>query len=692
MASKYWLQAKDIREKTLGNEHPLFLTTCNNLTALYILSDSLDIAENLLNYVIKIRKKNIGSKSREMANAINNLAQVYEKRKNFEEARRLYIQALQIYESLTGKVNVDYMKCKTNLVALMLNNNQIDSAYFYQKEVSSFFKEHFENVFVLFSEKEREQFWNASNHFLYAGIEICLKMLKNKPEVASDMFNEVLFLKSHLFSSYQKTIQGILMNGDSTLLQKYTKWKSMKNDYLKGTQITEEKRKELKIDLSEMSEKINTIEKEMFNKVTPFAQEVKARSYSYQTLIPMLKKNEVLIDIYRLDLQEESKKDNFIYFASVCTSKNPQYPEIVIFENSAMLARQAFSYYKSAIEHKITDTLSYKSYWQPIADRLEKMGFGKNAKKIKKVFFSPDGIFHQININTLYNAESRKYLFDEQKIQIISSTRDFIETRGDEEKLVKMTKNFKVFIFAYPAYRSDFQSDTIKKGIDRQFSFAGVSQFLNSGNNISILEGTKKEAEEIKKLLTNKNIDAHVFLKDAANEENVKKVSAPTILHIATHGFFIQKVSEKSIKNIRDAELRNLLNNPFFRSGLLLANCQNPPDAGDDGILTASEAVNMNLLNTELVVLSACETGLGDVQSGEGIFGLQRAFRQAGCKSVLNSLWKVSDEATQMLMVNFYAELLKGNSKREAFVLAQKKLRKHYPHPFYWGAFVLIGN
>jgi CHAT domain-containing protein len=203
-----------------------------------------------------------------------------------------------------------------------------------------------------------------------------------------------------------------------------------------------------------------------------------------------------------------------------------------------------------------------------------------------------------------------------------------------------------------------------------------------------------------------------------ASEAIVKATKSPQVLVLATHGFFLKK-QEVEIKDgkTRDLNLGSVgekhstpilkdkngqeVENPLLRCGLLLAGANRRAEAKegeDDGILTGLEIVGLDLRGTQMVVLSACETGVGDVQTGEGVAGLRQAFQLAGAESVMSTLWQISDEATVRLMNTFYDELAKGIDRSEALTRAQrqfiKERRERYgaAHPFYWASFTLTGK
>ena len=285
---------------------------------------------------------------------------------------------------------------------------------------------------------------------------------------------------------------------------------------------------------------------------------------------------------------------------------------------------------------------------------------------------------------------------DEVKVQIVLNSKDLLDAQNK-----KAGKLQKAELFGFPDYDNynSTQEDYIKKDVPVQANKDSLSRFFTF-TTISNLPGTKKEVESIKTILENKDIQTTVHLQLNATEEQIKSLSDLSILHIATHGYFLEDGKLEEQHKTSPDLAHFLSDNPLLRAGLLLVGAKQAFNHQDfsvlnekeDGILTAYEVMNLHLENNELVVLSACETGLGEVINGEGVYGLQRAFIVAGAKSVIMSLWTVSDEATQELMTIFYEEWLKSGNKSEAFAEAQIKLRQKYAHPYYWGAFVLTGN
>jgi CHAT domain-containing protein len=329
----------------------------------------------------------------------------------------------------------------------------------------------------------------------------------------------------------------------------------------------------------------------------------------------------------------------------------------------------------------VDDIYTYKNFWEPIQDQLTKL-------KIKKVFFSPDGVYNTINVSAIRNPFTNQYLLDEVDVRRVTSTRTLLEEK-------KIEKNSGVgYLLGFPDYKVADGTQSASAGASgnsgsRSFR-GGMLRLLRNGEGIPPLPGTKTEVEGVSTALKKQFKSVEVKLEANAIESDVKTLSSPSLLHIATHGYFLDE---------EEGGMLVKMPNPLLMSGLIMAGAENfiqtghnPLQSHDDGILTAYEAMNLNLDNTDLVVLSACETGLGKVQAGEGVYGLQRAFQVAGAKSIIMSLWSVDDTATQLLMGIFYDQYLKTNDLYESFRSAQQKLKEKYPQPFYWGAFILVGR
>jgi CHAT domain-containing protein len=398
----------------------------------------------------------------------------------------------------------------------------------------------------------------------------------------------------------------------------------------------------------------NDLEKILGNNSTEFANAYNLRSTVVEQVISKLSQNEVAIEIIRFQQFKKSFSSEVQYVYLVANSDGQI--TLLIKQNGNDLETKFASRYRKSIQFQIEDDNSYKEYWSFMNEALT----GKS-----KVYLSVDGIYNQMNINTL-KLPNGNYLGDGLNIISVSSTRDIVNVSGSSKKAKK------ILMFGNPDY--------------------------GGNGKIEALPGTKQELEKISKLAGANGINVKTYLSNEASEAKFKSESKNSeVLHIATHGFFLDDV-EKDEGVVFGVEISQAKENPLLRSGLLLAGAENTIDnveskevnSADNGILTAYEVMSMDLSKTKLVVLSACETGLGEIRSGEGVYGLQRAFQLAGAETIIMSLWKVNDEATQQLMISFYSEWTKTGDKYNSFKLAQKNLRKKYEQPYYWGAFIMM--
>jgi CHAT domain-containing protein len=340
---------------------------------------------------------------------------------------------------------------------------------------------------------------------------------------------------------------------------------------------------------------------------------------------------------------------------------------MVIFNNGRMLEGREYAMYKNCILYQIENTRSYSVYWKPLASIL---------KDVHTVYFSPDGVFNKVNLVTLFDTESQKFLIDRIDVRLVGNTREILD------QSVQLKKTSYAALFGYP----DFGSAEEKHGSVPLAQHLRTFSSIGRANEIPDLPGTQNKWQ------------VKLFTRGEATEENVKAEHSPTVLHIATHGFFIES-PDRDTKLVYSQQVTDFERTPLLRSGLLLAGSENysarqenNATGSEDGVLTALEAMNLSLDNTDLVVLSACETASGQIKNGEGVFGLQRAFLVSGAQSVLMSLWKVDDQATQELMTTFYTRWLTMHHKHNALRETQLKIREKFPQPYYWGSFIMIGH
>lgn len=444
----------------------------------------------------------------------------------------------------------------------------------------------------------------------------------------------------------------------------------------------EKKRKEKNIHLQEIENQANEQEKELSFLLSKagISAELTPKIYSWKDIQQKLLPNEALVEFTRIRYFDKDFTDSVLYIALI-VKKNSVYPEIVVFPKGNHLENRAISIYKNSL--KIEDGYSYKNFFEPIANSIQ---------QIKKIYLCNDGVFHQVNLSAIWNPNTQKYIKSEIEIQLVSTARDFVQL-GNKAKL-QPARQKEIYLFGHPDYAGEKKTNPVKENVDRHTfisdatiqNFDKKQRFLDISGEVVDLPGTLTEVENISKIAEKAQLKYQLYIHEKASEEELKKVSEPYILHIATHGFFLPNGE-------------GINQNPLLRSGLLLANAEKTIKQKqyefhkENGIFTSQEAMNIDLQGTELVVLSACETGLGDVQNGEGVFGLQRSLQEAGAKTIIMSLWTVDDYATQEMMSLFYENLLvKKQPKRLAFENAQEALKAKYVYPYYWAAFVMVGE
>lgn len=519
-------------------------------------------------------------------------------------------------------------------------------------------------TFNALSENEKEEFNRRISFDFSLFNSLAINASSSKPLDARTLkilLDFRLQSKALLLNNSKRIRQAINASQDSSLINNNRRLLQ-----LKSQASIEVFRKKSKEQMSKLNDEIERLEKLVSSQVITVANKFNT-PLNISDIQNRLKQDECAVEVIqtrnfrkvsRQNVNTFSFSDSTSYLVSVIFRDGIEY---AVINNGYELENRMARYFKNSVNVVDTDSILYEAFWKPFVNKLG----GRRS-----IYFSPDGAYSLINLNLLKN--DRGYLLDQYQITLLSNLKDIATVKSELRK--------KAVFIGYPMFELDKTTldslnSTGYRSATRDVRSASLDDLRNE--DFEDLPGTRDEVAQGAAILKENAWATEKITGADATETKIKEIESPGLLHIATHGFFIE--DGKGV-------------NPMLRSGLIFSGVKNQDMlSNDDGVLTAYEASGLSLEGTKLVVLSACETGTGQLTTGEGVYGLQRAFIIAGADNIIMSLWKVDDIATQKLMSLFYQSLARSGNVRTAFTQAQQALRKDYPEPIYWGAFVLLG-
>lgn len=697
-AEAYLTETLEIDKKTLGKQNPKYALTLNNMASFYQNNDSLTKAMPLLQEALAISQNVLGKEHPLYTSTLLNLALLYQELQEFDRAAPLIDEVVTVRKELLGDKHPDYAYALYGKAVNAYRMEKYEEAVDLFESVTSLYIWQIKEYFPALSEKEKSAFYQRIEPVLNAYRDFVITMNLqdeaitevDKKGLLCSLYNVQLLTKAMLLDASSKIRKSIFESGNADLITKYEQWQGLKEQLAKYYTLSEQELGAQQINLAALEEEANELEKNLSDQSQIFARSLLDRDLNWRDIQEQLNEEEAAVEIIRV----ENEVSNQVFYTALVLDINRDAPELVILPDGKEMDTKNYNYYKNAIAFRIEDQLSYDLYWRPIGEVL--------SSRINRVYVAPDGVYNKISLNCLYNAKKNTFLLDEINLRMLSSTREL--TDASQPDISDEVSQF-AFLLGYPDYTLVSENALLAEAqqmgnLDTAMpSPAGqLDNVQKKGYDFQPLPGTKDEVDYISEMMKNQDWFVEKLTGSQASEENLKQMTMPYVLHIATHGYFFSDLPSDIDQKAFGIHMQNIDANPLLRSGLLLAGAASQQQEADsaslvleDGVLTAYEAMNLNLNQTELVVLSACETALGEVKNGEGVYGLQRAFLVAGANSVLMSLWKVNDESTTELIKLFYKNWLAGEDKFTALSNAQRKIRDKYEEPYHWAPFVLIG-
>lgn len=717
-AEPFAKEALKIREQVQGDDHFMVSTSLNTLGEIYLYLHEFNKAEPLLLRAIEIRKKHANTHS--LVISLNNLCRLYYNAGYHKSAEQLGKTTLELGEFSLGKNHPHLAETLNLLGKITASEGRFQKAFEYMKRAQEIDFESIDYIKGFTSEAQKLKFMQKSQEDLHVFLTLILKELTDSPEVVREGMNTVLRRKG-IILDVQKQFQKALVTGGEWTVANFERLSEVRSHltklaysgpgqknpdaYKKEISLLRDEKEKLEIQLGSSNQAYMVYLKKADASCENVAAEL--RKYGKGALVELIK-----VSLYNFKGKADRLWDEDHYFAFILTADNPFDLRMVDLGRADTVDSLISQLKKIILKTKHHENNKIIS----LASRLYSTVFLPIEKELgarQKVFLSPDGNLNLIPFEIFYKPDSG-FLIEDYTFNYVSSGRDILGY-GQAPK-----KGSKTLLLGDPDFDMKTEKKTSVKEIKteaelREETTIAQRAVLLRDLSFGRLPGTRDEVQAIQSLMGEEQVE--IYTGEDATEEVLRIMKTPRILHLATHGFFLKDIEISPLKNpsakrglsIAKVNQNNLsiqrikIENPFMQSGFALAGANNTLKLRDsknfDGIVTAEKILGLKLMGTDMVVLSACNTGVGEVKKGEGVFGLRRAFTQAGAKSLVMSMWSVPDKETKELMVEFYKNILSGQmdrcqALRQAALKEFQIIKERYgfPNPLFWGAFVFMGE
>jgi CHAT domain-containing protein/Tfp pilus assembly protein PilF len=674
------LRAVAISERALGLEHPSVGIYLNNLGEVYRDEGDSARAEPLFRRALAIWEEALGPEHANVAAALTSLALLDIGKGDYARAERVLQRAVQIREKALGLEHPTVAAALTYRAGLSEATGDLPQAIAFQSRASIISERNIARIVASGSERQKLAYLAELEAESDQTVSLHARSAPNEFEARSLAITTVLRRKGRALDAMTDSVaalRGRAAPHDQALFDQLKEARAqVARLVLGGPQRATPAQHQDQI--KSLEARIERLEAEISRSSDEFrAQAQPITTSAIQSGIPA---DAALIElyVYRPFNARYTKRDEQFskprYVAYILPSEGAIHwvdlGEAAAIDRAVEAWRTALRDPNRADAKRLARAL----------DRLVMEPVRKLLGTTRHLLLSPDGALNLIPFGALVDGQNR-YLIESYSFTYLTSGRDLVrlqaQTPSRQGPLVVANPLFNLSQDIATSTPAPQEGDP-RRSVDF------------TEERFDPLPSTGIEARALGAVLS----DAHVLTGADATEAAIKQVRGPSILHIATHGFFL--ADQKREANVSlDEGKPTLSEDPLLRSGLILAGAnQRRSGAGEDGILTASEVTALDLWGTRLVVLSACDTGLGDVKNGQGVYGLRRALVLAGAQSLVMSLWEVADRPTRELMVDYYKGLQEGQGRSEALRSVQLKMlrSRERQHPYYWAAFIESGE